>query len=42
MAPTFGAVLKQARVVCELSAVDATRAAGISAAYPPGIEAWYR
>ena len=31
MAPSFGAVLKQAREVRELSAVDAARAAGISA-----------
>jgi transcriptional regulator with XRE-family HTH domain len=33
MAPSFGAVLKQARAVRGLSAVDASRAAGISPAY---------
>jgi transcriptional regulator with XRE-family HTH domain len=33
VAPSMGAVLKQAREVRELSAVDASRAAGISAAY---------
>lgn len=33
MAPSFGAVLKQAREVRALSALDAARAAGISAAY---------
>jgi len=36
--PTFGAVLKQARDVRELSAVDAARAAGISAAYLSKLE----
>ena len=38
MAPSFGAVLKQAREVRELSAVDAARAAGISAAYLSKLE----
>jgi transcriptional regulator with XRE-family HTH domain len=33
VAPSFGAVLKQAREVRALSAVDVARAAGISAAY---------
>jgi len=33
VAPSIGAVLKQAREVRELSAADAARAAGISAAY---------
>ena len=33
VAPSFGAVLRQARHVRELSAVDASRAAGISPAY---------
>lgn len=33
MEPSFGLVLKQAREIRELSAVDAARAAGISAAY---------
>lgn len=33
MAPSIGTVLRQARDVRELSAVDAARAAGISAAY---------
>jgi transcriptional regulator with XRE-family HTH domain len=33
MAPSFGAVLKQARAVRGLSAVEASRAAGISPAY---------
>jgi transcriptional regulator with XRE-family HTH domain len=35
---SFGAVLKQAREVRELSAVDAARAAGISAAYLSKLE----
>ncbi len=38
MAPSFGAVLKQAREVRELSAVEAARAAGISAAYLSKLE----
>ena len=38
MAPSLGAVLKQAREVRELSAVDASRAAGISAAYLSKLE----
>jgi HTH-type transcriptional regulator, competence development regulator len=38
MAPSFGAMLKQARDVRELSAVDAARAAGISAAYLSKLE----
>jgi len=38
VAPSFGAVLKQAREVRELSAVDAARAAGISAAYLSKLE----
>jgi HTH-type transcriptional regulator, competence development regulator len=38
MAPSFGAVLRQARAVRELSAVDAARAAGISAAYLSKLE----
>jgi cytoskeletal protein RodZ len=33
MAASFGAVLKQAREVRELSSTDAARAAGISPAY---------
>jgi transcriptional regulator with XRE-family HTH domain len=33
VAPSIGTVLKQAREIRELSAVDAARAAGISAAY---------
>jgi cytoskeletal protein RodZ len=33
LASSFGGVLRQAREVRELSAVDAARAAGISAAY---------
>jgi transcriptional regulator with XRE-family HTH domain len=33
MEPTFGAALRQAREVRELSAIDAARAAGISPAY---------
>ena len=38
MAPSFGVVLKQARDVRELSAIDAARAAGISAAYLSKLE----
>lgn len=38
MAPTIGVVLKQAREVRELSAVDAARAAGISPAYLSKLE----
>jgi HTH-type transcriptional regulator, competence development regulator len=38
MAPSFGAMLKRARDVRELSAVDAARAAGISAAYLSKLE----
>ena len=38
MASSFGAVLKQAREVRELSAVEAARAAGISAAYLSKLE----
>lgn len=38
MSPRIGAVLKQARAVRELSAVDAARAAGISAAYLSKLE----
>lgn len=38
MAPSIGAVLKQAREVRELSAGDAARAAGISAAYLSKLE----
>jgi cytoskeletal protein RodZ len=38
MALTFGAVLKQAREVRELSGIDAARAAGISAAYLSKLE----
>jgi HTH-type transcriptional regulator, competence development regulator len=37
-APSIGAVLKQAREVRELSAIDAARAAGISAAYLSKLE----
>lgn len=36
--PSFGAVLKQARDVRELTAVEAARAAGISAAYLSKLE----
>jgi len=36
--PSFGAVLKQAREVRELSAIDAARAAGISPAYLSKLE----
>jgi len=38
MAASFGGVLKQAREVRELSATDAARAAGISAAYLSKLE----
>jgi transcriptional regulator with XRE-family HTH domain len=38
VAPSFGAVLRQTREVRELSAVDAARAAGISAAYLSKLE----
>jgi transcriptional regulator with XRE-family HTH domain len=38
MGPSFGAVLKQAREVRDLSGVDAARAAGISAAYLSKLE----
>jgi len=38
MAPSIGSVLRQAREVRELSAVDAARAAGISAAYLSKLE----
>ena len=38
MAPSIGTVLRQAREVRELSAVDAARAAGISAAYLSKLE----
>src|SRR5437667_7964148 len=38
MGASFGAVLKQAREVRELSAVDAARSAGISAAYLSKLE----
>jgi transcriptional regulator with XRE-family HTH domain len=38
MAASFGAVLRQAREVRELSAIDAARAAGISAAYLSKLE----
>ena len=38
MTPPFGIVLKQAREVRGLSAVDASRAAGISAAYLSKLE----
>jgi transcriptional regulator with XRE-family HTH domain len=38
MAPSFGAVLKQAREIRGLSAVDAARAASISAAYLSKLE----
>jgi transcriptional regulator with XRE-family HTH domain len=36
--PSFGTVLRQAREVRELSAVEASRAAGISAAYMSKLE----
>ena len=38
MAPSFGTVLRRAREVRQLSAVDAARAAGISAAYLSKLE----
>jgi transcriptional regulator with XRE-family HTH domain len=38
MGASFGAVLKQAREIRELSAIDAARAAGISAAYLSKLE----
>jgi len=38
MGPSIGAVLKQAREVRELSAIDAARAAGISPAYLSRLE----
>jgi transcriptional regulator with XRE-family HTH domain len=38
MSPSIGSVLRQARAVRELSAVDAARAAGISAAYLSKLE----
>ncbi len=38
MPQSFGATLKQARVVRELSAIDAARAAGISSAYLSKLE----
>jgi HTH-type transcriptional regulator, competence development regulator len=38
LAPSFGAVLKQAREVREFSAIDAARAAGISPAYLSKLE----
>ena len=38
MEPTFGAMLRQAREVRELSATDAARAAGISPAYLSKLE----
>ncbi len=38
MGPSLGAVLRQARDVRELSAADASRAAGISAAYLSKLE----
>lgn len=38
LARSFGAIVKQAREVRELSAVDAARAAGISAAYLSKLE----
>ena len=38
MAPSFGAVIRQAREVRGLSAVEAARAAGISAAYLSKLE----
>ena len=38
MAPSIGSVLRQAREVRELSAVEAARAAGISAAYLSKLE----
>jgi transcriptional regulator with XRE-family HTH domain len=38
MGPSFGSVLRQARQVRQLSAMDAARAAGISAAYLSRLE----
>jgi len=38
MAPSFGSVLRQAREVRELTAVDAARASGISPAYLSRLE----
>ncbi len=38
MGPSFGALLRQARAVRELSGIDAARAAGISAAYLSKLE----
>jgi transcriptional regulator with XRE-family HTH domain len=38
MAPSFGEMLRRAREVREMSAVDAARAAGISAAYLSKLE----
>ncbi|HLE58154.1 MAG TPA: helix-turn-helix domain-containing protein [Candidatus Limnocylindria bacterium] len=38
MGPSIGRVLRQARAIRELSAVDAARAAGISAAYLSKLE----
>jgi transcriptional regulator with XRE-family HTH domain len=38
MGPSFGATLKQAREIRELSAIDAARAAGISPAYLSKLE----
>jgi HTH-type transcriptional regulator, competence development regulator len=38
MAPTFGAVLRQARAVRAMSTLDAARAAGISPAYLSKLE----
>ena len=38
MAPSFGSILRRAREVRQLSAVDAARAAGISAAYLSKLE----
>src|SRR5436309_15478459 len=38
MAPSFGAMLRQAREVREMSGMDAARAAGISAAYLSKLE----
>src|SRR5436309_13637790 len=38
MAPSFGAMLRQAREVREMSGMDAARAAGISAAYLSRLE----
>jgi transcriptional regulator with XRE-family HTH domain len=38
MAPSFGSILRRAREVRQLSAVDAARSAGISAAYLSKLE----